>query len=374
MPILIHYGELALKGKNRGLFEEKLADNIRSVCYGRVKRLGGRLVAEDCDIDSLKKIFGISWFADTYRVKKDLNEIKEIIVEKLKDKIHDAPTFGVVVKRSDKSFPFTSPELAKMIGEEVRENYNLKVRLNNPDLVIYVEIAEECFIYFHRIFGLGGLPVGVSGKVLCLLSGGIDSPVAAYLMMKRGCKVDYIHFHTFSRSKDILKSKIKDIVGLLDAYGLGSRLFLAPYHPFQLALIETGVPTGYELVLFRRMMLKVAEEIAKKWGHKGIITGDSVGQVASQTLDNLRAVMEGISLPVLQPLIGFDKLEIIDLAKDIGSYEFSIKPYKDCCSILAPHPKTKVNMDRLEILEKKIGMKTVVRETLDSIELQSNTC
>jgi thiamine biosynthesis protein ThiI len=365
MPILVHYGELALKGKNRRLFENKLIENIRKMCGGNVRRLEGRIVVENADLECLEDVFGISWFAHSYRAEKNPEAIIKIVLDKVAKEITGSPTFGVIVRRADKGFRFTSTEVAKMVGEEVKNKFNLKVHLKNPELKIHVEIADEVFIYFERIKGRGGLPVGVSGNVLCLLSGGIDSPVAAYLMMKRGCKADYIHFHSFSKNIEVLKSKIGEIVGLLSKYGFGSRLFLAPYHPFQVALLEKGISPGYEMVLFRRMMLSVAEELAKTFDYKGIVTGDSIGQVASQTLDNLQAIGEYASVPVLQPLICFDKQEITDLAKKIGTYEMSIKPYKDCCSILAPRPKTNPRMDEIKRNEERTQMKKVIRDTLD---------
>ncbi|MDA2919644.1 tRNA 4-thiouridine(8) synthase ThiI [Desulfobacterota bacterium AH_259_B03_O07] len=369
MTTLIHYGELALKRKNRRSFENILIENLKKSSGGRIRRLNGRLILEDGDLNSIKRVFGVSWFAHSYRMKKSLEAIIDTVIEKLGDVIKDSPTFGVIIKRADKSFPHTSLELAKRIGKEVINRYNLEVRLNNPDLAIHVEIAEEVFVYFKKVEGLGGLPVGVSGTVLCLLSGGIDSPVAAYLMMKRGCRVNYIHFHSYSANKAVLGSKIADIVRLLSNYGFESRVYLAPYNPFQFSLLEKGIPSRYELVLFRRLMLQVAEKIAKDRGYKGIATGDSIGQVASQTLDNLKAVMGGISLPILQPLICFDKREIIDLAKDVGSYEMSIKPYKDCCSILAPHPKTKTRIEQIDNLEEKMNMEKVIKDTLGLVEV-----
>ena len=371
MAILVHYGELALKGKNRRLFENKLIENIRKICGGNVRRLEGRIVVENANLECLEDIFGISWFALSYSAEKNPDSIIKIVLDNIAEKITGSPTFGVVVRRADKGFSLTSTEVAKMVGEGVKNRYNIKVRLKNPQLKIHVEIADEVFIYFEKTKGLGGLPVGVSGNVLCLLSGGIDSPVAAYLMMKRGCKVDYIHFHSFSKNANVLKSKIRDIVDLLSKYGLESRLFVAPYRPFQVAFLKKGISTGYDLILFRRMMFKVAEEVAKRWGYKGIVTGDSLGQVASQTLDNLRAVRDSISVPVLQPLICFDKQEIIDLAKNLGSYEMSIKPYKDCCSILALHPKTSPRLDEIKHNEEKIQMKRVVEDTLDLTQVYS---
>jgi tRNA uracil 4-sulfurtransferase len=363
--ILVHYGELALKGKNRRLFERKLIENIKSVGFKRVRRLEGRLVAEAGNLNSLKHVFGISWFTPAFKVEKNIIAIREKVFERVGDKIANNSTFGVFVKRADKSFPLNSLKVAEIIGKDIENKFNIKVNLNNPELRIYIEIAEEVFIHFEKIIGLGGLPVGVSGKVLCLLSGGIDSPVASYLMMKRGCQVDYIHFHTFPKNEAVSKTKIKYLVRSLDEYGLTSRIYLVPHHPFQFALLDKLVNSRHELVLFRRFMLKVAERIAGVSGYQALVTGDSLGQVASQTLENLNVVNEGISLPIVQPLISFDKQEIVDLAKKIGTYEISIKPYKDCCSIIASRPKTNSRLKSIIALEKRIGTDRVVDETLE---------
>jgi tRNA uracil 4-sulfurtransferase len=366
--ILVHYGELALKGKNRRLFESKLIENIKKVGGKRFRRLEGRLVVIGGDINYLKNVFGIHSFAPAYKVEKDLEAIKELVLEKIGEKVKERPTFGVFVKRADKSFPYKSLEVANTIGEEVIKKYSLKVRLREPELPIYIEIANEAFVYFQKISGLGGLPVGISGKVLTLLSGGIDSPVASYLMMKRGCQVDFIHFHAFPNNKAVFQTKVEELVQSLCKYGFESRVLLAPYHPFQLALLERGVSPGYEIVLFRRFMIKVAEKAAGNWGYKALVTGDSLGQVASQTIDNLKVLSEAISLPIFQPLISFDKQEIIDIAKKIGTYEVSIKPYKDCCSIVAPNPKTKTRLEIINAMEKKLYIERVVNETVDLIE------
>ncbi|HXG31083.1 MAG TPA: tRNA uracil 4-sulfurtransferase ThiI [Thermodesulfobacteriota bacterium] len=369
MSILVHYGELALKGKNRRSFENRLLENIIRAGGGRPKRLEGRFFIEDGAEDPLKNVFGISWFAPAYRVEKDLRAIIDLVIEKVEDRIEGNPTFGVYVKRVDKGFPYTSLEIANRVGEEVVRRYGLRVRLKGPDLPIYIEIADEAFIYFEKIEGLGGLPVGVSGSVLSLLSGGIDSPVSSYLVMKRGCRVDFIHFYAFSKNRGFPQDKIGDLVSVLNAYQLGSRVFLTPYEPFYMALLRMGSTHGYELILFRRFMLRVAERVAREWGYKALVTGDSLGQVASQTLENLGLVNEAVSLPVLQPLISFDKEEIIRLARKIGTYELSIRPYKDCCSIVAPHPKTKTRLERIKSLEGRMGIEKVINETLGLVEV-----
>jgi len=368
MITLIHYGELALKGNNRGYFENKLIENIRNACSGRVKRLNGRLVMENGDMERLRNIFGIKWYAEAYRVEKDLESIRKLAVSKISDRVDNISTFGVYATRADKKFPITSVELSGLVGREIVENFNLRVNLKNPELRVYIEIADQAFVFFEKIDGLGGLPVGISGRVLCLLSGGIDSPVAAYLMMKRGCNVDFIHFHTFNDTKPVLQGKVKEIVLTLKKYQAGSRLLLIPYNPFQIRLLENYVPQGYELVLFRRYMVKLAERIAKLGGHKALVTGDSLGQVASQTLENLWALKDAVSMPILQPLISYDKQEIIDLSKRIGTYELSIKPYKDCCSIMASRPNTKADTRVIREREEKMDINSLLDMTYEMAE------
>jgi len=365
MPILIHYGELALKGRNRPLFERRLIENIKKAVSAKVIRLHGRIVVESENIEPLKNVFGISWLANAYIVKKDLNSIKKVVLSKVPERLtKDIHTFGVFVKRADKVFPYTSLEVADIVGEEVTKNLRLKVNLKDADLQVYVEISDQVFVFFEKVEGLKGLPVGVSGKVLCLHSGGIDSPVAAYLMMKRGCEVDFIHFHSFNHGERAVNSKVGELVEKLGQYQSRSRLIVVPYHPFHLSLLANSIDSSYELVLFRRFMLKMSESIAKAEGYQALVTGDSLGQVASQTLENLNVFNTSVSMPIFQPLISFDKEEIIGLARKIGTYDISIKPYKDCCSIMARRPRTRIKLDRIEMLEKAMGLERVMEETL----------
>jgi thiamine biosynthesis protein ThiI len=365
MPILIHYGELALKGKNRHLFEKRLIENIKKVASGRVLRLHGRIVVESEDIEPLKSVFGISWMANVYRAKRDLDSIKNVVLSKVLERsTKEIDKIGVLVKREEKNFPYTSVEVADIVGEEVTKNLRLKVNLKHADLRVYIEISDQVFVFFEKIEGLKGLPVGVSGKVLCLHSGGIDSPVAAYQMMKRGCEVDFIHFHSFNYGERAVNNKVGELVEKLGQYQLSSRLILVPYHPFHLSLLENRVNSSYEAVLFRRFMLKMSELIARAEGYQALVTGDSLGQVASQTLENLKVFNTSVSMPIFQPLISFDKEEIVELARKIETYDISIKPYKDCCSIMAKRPRTRIKLDRIEMLEKAMGMERVMEETL----------
>jgi thiamine biosynthesis protein ThiI len=372
MTVLVHYGEIALKGKNRHLFEHRLIENIEKLAGGRVERLSGRLLVEGSKVDQLENVFGVAWFAPACSVERELEVIRKGVLAEIKERVRERSSFGVRVSRADKSFPLSSQEVAAAVGQAVKDYYHLKVDLESPDLSIFIEIlADRALLFFEKNRGLGGLPVGVSGRVLCLLSGGIDSAVAAFLMMKRGCKVDFLHFHTFAQNETVWKTKVKDLVGVLDAYQPESKIFLVPYYPFQLSLGQTR--PGYELVLFRRFMVQVGERVAQKEGCRALVTGDSLGQVASQTLENLAVVEEASSLPIFRPLIGFDKQEIVDFARKIGTYSVSIQPYKDCCSLVSRHPKTKAKLNEVKKLEEELRAEGVVGETLRLVSQRSSS-
>lgn len=366
MLILIHYGELALKGRNRRLYELKLKENIERVLGTRVKALEGRIVAYGGEPDVLSLIPGIEWFAEAETVSKDIDSICSAVLELIKPKVVERkPSFGVFVKRADKSFPQTSIEVARIVGSAVQKEYGLTVNLSAPELPIYIEIARQCYIHLEKRRGASGLPVGVTGDVLCLLSGGIDSAVASYLMMKRGCRVDFLHFHTFSANEEVLGTKVSSIVETLDRYQYDSRLFLVPYYPFEFAVSSRLALRGYELVLFRRFMARVADKVARRYAYKAIVTGDCLAQVASQTLENLYCFSDASTLLVLQPLISFGKSEIVNIAKKIGTYEKSIEPYKDCCSMVMRGAKIRASVETARLLETELGMEGVVEAALD---------
>lgn len=366
---LIHYGELSLKGKNRSLFEDKLKDNIERETGGKVTKYRGRFVLENGDPEHLKKVFGISWYTDAIRVEKDFDSIKNQILTKVKDHLPAKSSFGVFVKRSDKSFPCTSMELENKIGSAISKSYSLPVDLKNPELSVFIEIADEVYVYFKKKQGLKGLPVDVSGNVLSLLSGGIDSPVASYLMMKRGCRVNFIHFHVFSDNKLINDTKMRRVFETLNKYQGNSRIFLVPYYQFEMGILKALHTRGHELILFRRFMVRVAEMISLQNGFKALVTGDSLGQVASQTMENIAQITKIVLMPIFQPLIAYDKQEIVDLAKQIGTYELSIENYKDCCSIVSSNPRTKANTKQILALEERMNIDKVIEKTLELVSV-----
>ncbi len=363
---LIHYGEIGLKGENRGDFEKalerdlmyKISDITQNASFETHNKYFTLDVPPTVDnekiIKRIKRVFGIKWFAQVQEFDRQssLKEINEEIIKSARD--HAAPnkTFKIDCKRADKRFPQTSQEVEIQIGAQVIENTEYKkVDLTNPDATYFIEITHsQIFIFQKKLDGPGGLPIGASGRMLTLLSGGIDSPVAAYLMAKRGCQIDFLHFYVKKPGKDDKIPRLAKQVGKFTGSG---RLFLLPYLPFNMKLLD--IETMYELVLFRRFMFKIAEMIMSDKGHKALVTGDNLGQVASQTIENLTAADDTLEkFTCLRPLIGYDKFEIIKIAKQIDTFAISNEPHKDCCSIVDRHAKTKVSLKRIGEEESKI--------------------
>ncbi|MEN2973955.1 MAG: tRNA uracil 4-sulfurtransferase ThiI [Candidatus Caldarchaeales archaeon] len=368
--IVVHYGELTLKRGRRPMYEKMLKRNLEKTLDMKLKRLRGRLIVRVKNGDSrllcdkIGRVFGVSWYAPAIRIKGDIQEVIDNIIEVFKDE--NVKSFKIVVKRSDKTFPLTSIELAENIGREVSERLNIKVDLKNPEKKAYVEVTEDGFyVLFDKIKGLGGLPTGSSGRILSLLSGGIDSPVAAWMMMKRGCDVDLLHIHPFLRNEEVLETKIEKIARSLSSYSLGLTLYLSSFKPFFIKSFE--IPPKMILVTFRAYILRVADRLAKNRGYLGIATGDSLGQAASQTLENLYAVNTFSQTPVYSPLIGMDKQEIVDLAKKIGTYNYSIEKYRDCCSIIARHPETRATLEDLRKIWDEHNLEEAVDQTFSDL-------
>jgi len=379
--VLIHYAaEISLKGRNRPFFEKKVVTNIQHALKSEeiegVMRKHGRIeigLTSRSDLSSillkLARVFGISWYAPGYTTSQNLDEISSDALKRVQPFLKDDVPIKVVVNRADKRFPLTSPQLAAQLGALMVEQYGVKVSMRNPGLQIFIEIAEyDVYIFFEKIRGLGGLPIGVTGRVLCLLSGGIDSAVASWCMMKRGCAVDFIHFHPFGDNEMAINSKIKDLLTQLGHYSPHrASVHYIPAVFFQQATQQTD--PRYDLVLFRRFMLRVAERIANQGGRKAIVTGDSLAQVASQTLENLVAQESSIALPILRPLLTYDKQEIIELAKEIGTYPISIRPYRDCCTIIAPHPSTRANIEKVIELEHQLDLEEIMIDSLNMMDI-----
>lgn len=371
--IVIHYNEVALKGGNRGRFESVLIRNIKKALdgekYGELKKKSTRIILylnADSDQDSilakLKCIFGIQWFAFGFSVAKEIEEIKNAAIEIAA--IYKGKSIKLETKRQDKAFALKSMELNKKIGQEL-EAAGFAVDLDNPQILMHMEILDnEALILSDKIQGVGGLPSGTSGRVLCLLSGGIDSPAAAWLMMKRGCIVDFLHVAQDNEMENIGKSKIVRVLGQLKQYyPLPIRLYAASYSEFYQKTFD--MEGRSELVVFKRFLLRIAERLCREKNYLGIVTGDAVAQVASQTLDNLFTTNAVTNLPVYRPLAGYDKDDIVRLAKIIGTFDVSIEKYKDCCSLVATkHPSTRTKIEDAEKSEAKMGINEVVEKTL----------
>lgn len=376
--ILIHYGELALKGLNRPTFEKKLVENIRKaleeVEFKKIRKIHGRIIlelSEKADLTklehSLMKVFGIAWFAFCFTTDPTLENIKKLTAEKFKLKA--GTQVKVSAKRADKTLPFTSMDVNRQLGAYLVENFNVHVSLKNPEKEIFVELADgKAYIFDRKIKGLYGLPVGISGKVLHLLSGGIDSPVAAWLLMKRGCEIDFLHFHAFRKFNKEKNAKILKLAKILAQYCFKSRIFFVPFYPFEAEAVEA--PPKYRLILFRRFMVRVAEEIANQHGIKALGSGENLAQVSSQTLENMAVISSVTSLPIFRPLLTYEKNEIVELAKKIGTFEISVTPYKDCCSLfLTKHPTTKAIPEKVEAFEKRMNLKEAIKESLEKTEI-----
>lgn len=371
---VVHYSEVALKGNNRPEFVRALRRNINRALAGIVHQLEyseGRFLvdadgAEDEVSSKLSKVFGISWFAPVIVSAAEYDAILSAVLSVAS--ASPSRTFKIAARRSDKSFRLTSQALATKLGSAVVDASKMAVDLSDPDLTIHVDVVRrKALVYAERSKGPGGLPLGTAGRVIHLFSGGIDSPVAAWLLMKRGTKPVYLHFYLAPTPQVALDSKITKIVKVLSAYGGKSTLILVPFAEYQLGTI--GVPSDLEPSLFRRFMRMTAETLAEGFNAAALSTGDSLSQAASQTLWNLAAFDEGCSLPVLRPLLTFDKEEIIGLAKQIGTYELSLEEYKDCCAIITRHPRTRVKASLVSEYVSSHRLMDVVLKSLEQATL-----
>ena len=343
--VIVHYQELALKGRNRPWFIATLVRSVRAVLAGLdvvgVRALMGRIevkLGADADWEEVRGrlagLPGIGNFARATHVEPDLDAMAAAVAAAVRGR--PAQTFRIAARRADKRFPATSPEIERVIGRHVQAATGWPVDLSHPELVIRVEVVtSDAFFYFERERGPGGLPTGTSGKVVCLLSGGIDSPVAAWRMIKRGCRVFFVHFHSYPVLSRASQDKARALVEVLTRHQLRSKLFLVPFAPVQQQIV-TSVPASLRVIIYRRLMVRIAGRIARQVAADALVTGDVVGQVASQTLENLAVVEEAAPLPLLRPLVGFDKEEITREAQQLGSYGISILPDEDCCTLFTP--------------------------------------
>ena len=371
---VVHYSEVALKGKNRPEFLRALRRNIARALWGLGPRLtlqDGRflLVADGAHEEIARRLerqFGVAWFARVSVVDAEYSGILSSVMDEAA--LSKGKTFKIEPRRSSRSFPLTSHDLAVKLGQAVAEATGMGVDLTNPDVVLHVDVTSaSAMIYSQRRKGPGGLPVGTAGRVIHLFSGGIDSPVAAWLLMKRGCKPVYLHFYLAPTPATAIDSKVTRLIKVLSTSGGKSTLLIVPFAEYQLATV--GIPGDLEPSLFRRFMRMTAEVVAPIFGAKAISTGDSLSQAASQTLWNLGSFDEGSTLPILRPLLTYDKEEIVSLARRIETYDLSLEEYKDCCAIVTRHPKTRVRPDVVAGFVERLRLSDLVPKTLENATL-----
>lgn len=383
---LIKYAEIGVKGKNKHLFEEALVQQVKYAlkrCEGefKVTRTDGRIYVHALSefdyeetVDNLKTVFGISGICPVvYIPDEGYEKLAEAVVDYVDKTYEDKNlTFKIAARRARKNFPMDSMELNRELGGAVLNAFpEMKVDVHKPDIMLHVEIREKIYIYSVEIPGPGGMPVGSNGKAMLLLSGGIDSPVAGYMIAKRGVKIDAVYFHAPPYTSDRAKQKVIDLAKLVSRYTGPIYLHIINFTDIQLYIYEK-CPHEELTIIMRRYMMKIAEKIAEDTGSMGLITGESIGQVASQTIQSLAVTNEVCSMPVFRPLIGFDKMEIVDISEKIGTFETSILPYEDCCTIfVAKHPVTKPNLKVIKRHEQNLEEKIdeLVQQALDSDEV-----
>jgi len=378
--VLCTTSEISLKGGSRKWFERTLTENIRKALsdlpVDRIERPAWRVLISFTEpvpfaeaARRLATVFGLGAIMAVEYAGATVDDLEALLGSRLNEL--EAESFAIRCLRSDKRFPMTSPEVERRVGTFVQERTEWPVDLRNPDLTIHVLVDEKGLsTWTRRIPGPGGLPVGVGGRASCLISGGIDSPVAAYLMMKRGMRLDFVHFHSVPRTDPASLEKVEDLVRILIRYQGPTRLAMAPLLPIQ-EEIAARCPADLRVLLYRRFMIRLAEAIGRRLKSDALVTGESLGQVASQTIQNLRAVESVATLPVLRPLIGLDKPEIITLARRLGSYETSILPHFDCCSFLLPDkPATRSTAAELDRAEAELDVEDLVARALDATEIK----
>lgn len=375
--IMIKYGELTTKKANRKIFIKILAQNVEKVLEGEnveitkdnvrmfIKCENAKLIAI-----KLQKVFGILSIVIAYKVN---NTIEDVLNKSLEIMDKTKKTFKVVTKRADKSYPIHSMDYSKKLGGLILKNSNFKVDVHNPDITLTVEIRTEgTFVYTDELKGAGGYPVGVAGKGLLMLSGGIDSPVAGYLALKRGVNVECLYFESPPHTSLEAKNKVIKLASIINEYSGRIKLHVVPFTEIQEAIFK-NCPDTYMITIMRRMMYKIAELYSEKIGAKIIINGESIGQVASQTLDSMYCINNVTNMPVIRPVACLDKLEIIDIAKKINTYETSILPYEDCCTIFVPkHPVIKPELEKCIAYEKKFDYKKLIEKAINNIETITN--
>ena len=379
--VLVKYGEIILKGLNRPVFENILLKNIKSA----LKPLGDIDVSraqaaiyvdppEEIDIDEvisrLKKVFGIISITRAGVCEKDIDSIKRAAAEYCGEDVISGKTFKVEAKRADKKFPMKSPEICREVGGYMLSKLDgAKVDVNSPENIVMVEVRDfAAYVYCKKIAGQGGLPIGTGGRASLLLSGGIDSPVAGYMMAKRGVQLEAINFFSYPYTSERAKEKVISLASILAGYATPIRLHIVPFTEIQLA-IRDNCPEEHLTLIMRRFMMKISEKVARLNNTEALITGESLGQVASQTMQALHVTNSVVDMPVFRPLIGMDKEEIVRISRNMGAFETSILPYEDCCTVFTPkHPTTKPKLDRIIKSESVLDIDRLIDSAIEGIE------
>lgn len=379
---LLKLGEMVLKGLNRHSFEDKLQANIhrrlnglgRFRVYTRQSTTYVEPMEDSCDMDAaweaMKKVFGVVGLSRARACDKDKDAILQACHEYLDDRLRSARTFKVETRRADKTFPMTSIQLSQYVGGELDELYpNLQVDVHHPELTVYVEIRDyAAFVHANPDPGAGGLPVGINGRAVSLLSGGIDSPVASYMIAKRGVSLDMVHFFSYPYTSPEAKEKVLELARLLTPWCGHLTVHVVPFTAIQEELRRSCPEEMFTLVM-RRFMMRIAQRVAKRCGAKALVTGESLGQVASQTMDAMTVTGQVVDIPVLRPVVGMDKEEIVQISRKIGTYDTSILPYEDCCTVFTPrHPRLRPTVEEAEAAEAGLDIEAMVQAAVDGIE------
>ena len=372
--LLVRFGEVHLKGQNRPYFLRKLTDNVKKAVAplnARVWLSDGRIYVSDFEdiqqaIDRVTRVFGLYSVSPAWELDKDYDLIARKCEEMTKGL---KGTFKVMARRSDKHFPMNSQQLNAELGGVILDaNPDLHVDVHKPDYYVSVEIRDHAYVYIDEIMAVGGMPMGTGGKAMLLLSGGIDSPVAGFQLMRRGVNINAVHFFSFPYTSERAKEKVLELAKILGSYGGGMKVYIVPFTEIQMQIHEK-CPDAMGTLLMRRYMMRIADEIARRDGAQALITGESLGQVASQTMEALGCTDAVVNMPVFRPLIGLDKLEITQIATKIGTYETSILPYEDCCTVFTPrHPMTKPKIEALVEAEQALDTEALVREAVENTE------
>lgn len=378
----VSLGEIALKGNNRKYFEDQLIKNIRraikDIGFQKIYKEQGKIYIEGEEynfpqmINRLKNVFGLVYISPCIRIEKNVEDIEKAALEMMtikvdKDKIN---TFKVDTNRADKNFPIKSPDFSRQIGGLILKSFNeLSVDVHNPDTFLYIDIKQNAYVYTDKVRGCAGMPIGTSGKGLLLLSGGIDSPVAGFLMAKRGLEISAVHYHSYPFTSERAEEKVKDLASILTRYTGKIKMYSINLLDIQKE-INGKCPEKEMTILSRRFMMRIAERIAEMQKLDALITGESLGQVASQTIEGITMTNESVYIPVLRPLIGLDKADIVEIAKDIETFETSILPFEDCCTVFLPkHPVTKPKIEDIKESEEALDIDTLVNQAIDNMKV-----